>query len=83
MIISARWRDISHEIMDHLHRGVTVVRGEGGYSGQELHILYSVITFAELSRFKEMIRKIDPEAFVVVAETLEVMGKGIGNQPHW
>jgi uncharacterized membrane-anchored protein YitT (DUF2179 family) len=42
-----------------------------------------VITFAELSRFKAMIRKIDPEAFVVVAETLEVMGKRIGNQPHW
>ena len=32
-------------------RGVTVVRGEGGYTGQELHILYSVITFTELSRF--------------------------------
>ncbi len=83
MIISPKWEDISHEIMNRLHRGVTVVRGEGGYSGQELHILYSVITFAELSRFKEMIRKIDPEAFVVVTETLEVMGKRIGNQPHW
>ena len=33
--------------------------------------------------FKEMIRKLDPRAFVVVAETLEVMGKGIGNQSHW
>jgi uncharacterized membrane-anchored protein YitT (DUF2179 family) len=30
-----------------------------------------------------MIRKVDPQAFVVVTETLEVMGKGIGNQPHW
>ena len=83
MIISSRWREISREIIDHLHRGVTVVRGEGGYSGQELHILYSVITFSELSRFKEIIRRIDPQAFVVVAETLEVMGKRIGNQPHW
>jgi uncharacterized membrane-anchored protein YitT (DUF2179 family) len=83
MIISRRWQEISREIMDHLHRGVTVVRGEGGYTGQELHILYSVITFTELSRFKEIIRKIDPEAFVVVSETLEVMGKHIGNQPHW
>jgi len=83
MIISRRWQEISREIMDHPHRGVTVVRGEGGYTGQELHILYSVITFTELSRFKEIIRKIDPEAFVVVAETLEVMGKHIGNQPHW
>ena len=59
-----------------------VVRAEGGYTGQELRILYSVIAFQELSRFKEMIRAIDPEAFVVVTETMEVMGKRIGNQPH-
>ena len=83
MIISPQWQKISDEIRERLQRGVTVVRGEGGYSGNELHILYSVITFAELSRFKEMIRNIDPEAFVVVTETLEVMGKRIGNQPHW
>ena len=69
--------------MDRLERGVTIVHGQGGYSGRETKILYTVITFLELSRFKEMIRKIDPDAFVVVTETLEVMGKRIGNQPHW
>ena len=83
MIISPKWEDISRQIMDRLQRGVTVVRGQGGYTGQKMHILYSVITFTELSRFKEIIRKIDPEAFVVVTDTLEVMGKRIGNQPHW
>jgi uncharacterized membrane-anchored protein YitT (DUF2179 family) len=83
MIISSRWEDISQHIMEKLQRGVTIVEGEGGFSRQRLHILYSVITLTELSRFKEMIRKIDPNAFVVVTETLEVMGKRIGNQPHW
>jgi len=83
MIISPKWEEISQEIMNRLNRGVTVVPGRGGYTGKEMHILYSVITFTELARFKEMIRKIDPEAFVVVTETLEVMGKIIGNQPHW
>jgi len=83
MIISSRWKDISRQIMEQLQRGVTIVQGEGGYSGQRLHILYSVITFTELSRFKVLVRKIDPNAFVVVTETLEVMGKRIGNQPRW
>jgi uncharacterized membrane-anchored protein YitT (DUF2179 family) len=83
MIVSSRWQEVAQEIMDKLQRGVTIVRGQGGYTGQELHILYSVITFMELSRFKEIVRKIDPDAFVVVAETLEVMGRRIGNQPHW
>jgi uncharacterized membrane-anchored protein YitT (DUF2179 family) len=83
MIISPKWEEISGAIMKSLQRGVTVVRGEGGFSGQERCILYSVMTFQELSRLKQLIRKIDSEAFVVVTDTLEVMGKRIGNQPHW
>jgi uncharacterized membrane-anchored protein YitT (DUF2179 family) len=83
MIVSSRWQEISSEIMEKMGRGVTVVHGEGGYTGKEQKILYSVITFQELARFKELIRKLDPEAFVVITETLEVMGQNIGNQPHW
>jgi len=83
MIISREWRAIADEIMNRMNRGVTVVQGEGGYSGQPMRILYSVITFPELSRFKNLVHQKDPDAFVVITETLEVMGKGIGNQPHW
>jgi len=39
MIISPKWKEISQEIMDRLQRGVTVVRGEGGYTGKQLQIL--------------------------------------------
>jgi uncharacterized membrane-anchored protein YitT (DUF2179 family) len=83
MVVSPKWQEIAREIMDSMQRGVTIVQGEGGYTGQEQRILYSVITFQELSRFKEMVQQHDPKAFMVVTETLEVMGKGIGNQPHW
>jgi uncharacterized membrane-anchored protein YitT (DUF2179 family) len=83
MVVSYKWREIAREIIDTMQRGVTIVSGEGGYTGLQLRILYSVITFQELSRFKDMVRQHDPQAFVVVTETLEVMGKGIGNQPHW
>lgn len=83
MVVSPQWREIASEIMESMQRGVTIVNGEGGYTGQPLRILYSVITFQELSRFKEMVQQHDPQAFLVVTETLEVMGKGIGNQPHW
>lgn len=83
MVISAKWEEIAREIMEHMQRGVTIVNGQGGYTGQPLKILYSVVTFQELSRFKEMVRQHDPQAFLVVTETIEVMGRGIGNQPHW
>jgi uncharacterized membrane-anchored protein YitT (DUF2179 family) len=82
-IISPQWEKISHEIMGKIQRGVTVIKGQGGYTGRDEQILYTVISFRELSQLKQLIRGVDPSAFVVVTDTLEVMGKGIGNQPHW
>ena len=82
-IISPQWEEISHEIMDKIQRGVTVIKGQGGYTGRDEQILYTVISFRELPQLKQLIRGVDPHAFVVVTDTLEVMGHGIGNQPHW
>jgi uncharacterized membrane-anchored protein YitT (DUF2179 family) len=82
-IVSSRWKDISSKITNDLHRGVTILHGEGGFTGREEKIIYTVVTFRELSKLKQMIRKLDPETFLVVTDTLEVMGRRIGNQPHW
>lgn len=83
LIISSKWKEISGEIMNSLNRGITVIHGEGGFSGKRENILYTIIAFQELSRLKDLVRRIDPLAFLVVSDTLEVMGKRIGNQPHW
>jgi uncharacterized membrane-anchored protein YitT (DUF2179 family) len=83
IIISQHWSEISKEILDNLNRGVTVLKGQGGYSGKEEQVLYTVIAFRELPRLKRLIRQLDPDAFVVVNDTLEVMGHRIGTQPHW
>jgi len=82
-IISPRWEEISHEIMDKIQRGVTIIKGQGGYTGRDEQILYTVISFQELPQLKQLIRGVDPHAFVVVTDTLEVIGQRIGNQPHW
>ncbi len=83
MIISQAWRDISKAIMEDMNRGVTVITARGGYTGAPGDVLYTVITFRELSVLKRIVTRFDPDAFVVVTETLEVMGRRIGNQPHW
>jgi uncharacterized membrane-anchored protein YitT (DUF2179 family) len=66
MIVSDQWQLISKEIIEKIGRGVTLVHGEGGYSGKQQKILYSVIPFQELARFKDLIRKVDPEALRLV-----------------
>jgi len=82
-IISPEWERISHEIMEKIQRGVTILKGRGGYTGRDIQVLYTVIAMQELPRLKDLVRNIDPEVFVVVSDTLEVMGTRIGNQPHW
>jgi uncharacterized membrane-anchored protein YitT (DUF2179 family) len=82
-IISPQWEKIYKEIMETVHRGVTIIGGRGGYTGQDVQMVYTVISHQELPRIKKLINDIDPQAFVVVSDTLEVMGRGIGNQPHW
>lgn len=82
-IISPRWKEISKGIIEEINRGATIIHGEGGFSGAEHRMVYTVITFRELARLKRLINRLDPDAFVVVSDTLEVMGQQIGNQPHW
>ena len=82
-IISPNWEKISSRILSEIHRGVTILRGQGAYSAREQQILYTVVTFQEVASLKQIVRKEDPNAFVVVSDTTEVMGHRIGNQPHW
>jgi len=82
-IISPKWEKISARILSEIHRGVTILRGQGAYSAREQQILYTVVTFQEVASLKQIVRKEDPNAFVVVSDTTEVMGHRIGNQPHW
>ena len=59
------------------------MHGQGAYSEKEKRVLYTVVTFQEISILKSIVRGEDPEAFVVISDTAEVMGHRIGNQAHW
>ena len=82
-VISPEWERISGEITEKIQRGVTIIDGHGGFTGKDVKILYTVVAFREVPRLKQLARDIDPDVFMVVSDTLEVMGTRIGNQPHW
>lgn len=82
-IISRRHEAITRAILEQIKRGATLIPARGAYTGLDENIIYTVVTFRELARLKEITRRLDPEAFMVVSDTLEVMGMGVGNQPHW
>lgn len=65
-IISERSEDIREAIVSHLKRGVTVYKGRGGRSGTDQDILYCVVTRLEIGRIKNVVKEIDPNAFMVI-----------------
>jgi uncharacterized membrane-anchored protein YitT (DUF2179 family) len=70
---------IAAQILNRLHRGATFIEGTGAYTGSSKKVIFSIITLTELSRMKELVFDIDPHAFMVVNDTLEVIGKRHGS----
>lgn len=74
MIITTRGEELRQRLIEELFRGVTVIDVEGGYSHKKRKMLIMVISRIELDDVKQIIRAIDPTAFVNITQTREVMG---------
>jgi uncharacterized membrane-anchored protein YitT (DUF2179 family) len=57
-----------------LHRGITVIRTTGAYTGTQRDMLMTVTTRYELAELRKIIAENDPEAFVNIVETVGIMG---------
>ncbi|HET7629284.1 MAG TPA: YitT family protein [Bacillales bacterium] len=75
-IISAKNKEIAKKIISEMDRGATVLRGTGGFTGEEKDVLYCVVGRNEIFRLKTVIRKVDPHAFVAVNDIHEALGEG-------
>ena len=75
-IVSDRYKEISDAIMTQMDRGVTGLDAVGMYSGDEKCMLYCVVSKKEIVVLKEIILKIDNNAFVIVTDAREVVGEG-------
>lgn len=75
-IISEKSNEIADTIMTKMDRGVTSFYGKGMYSGQNKNILYVICSRSEVATLKDLVRSIDEDAFIVIAEATEVLGEG-------
>lgn len=76
LIISDHKEILGQAILQELDRGVTIVNATGGFTGNDKHILMVVFPQNEITKLKEIIRSVDPNAFVIVSNAHEVLGKG-------
>lgn len=67
---------ISAEVLSKMKRGVTMLSGKGMYTHSPRATLLCVVRSHEVTSLKKLVMKQDPEAFVVMLSTREVLGKG-------
>jgi uncharacterized membrane-anchored protein YitT (DUF2179 family) len=75
MIFSENSKDISDRLV-HDNFGVTLLRGEGAYTGRERTVIAAAVHKSDYVRVRRIIKQTDPNAFVVITGASEVLGKG-------
>lgn len=76
MVITNQQTEVRDGILNKIDRGVTKLSAYGGYTDQERPILMCVVDQTEFTKLKQLVKSIDPTAFVVVMDAAEVLGEG-------
>lgn len=76
MIISDHTMDIANIITRDMDRGVTIIPAMGAFSRQTKHVAYCVVSRQEIRRLHQIVKSVDPRAFIVIQDVHDVHGEG-------
>ncbi|QVL36394.1 YitT family protein [Aminirod propionatiphilus] len=76
IVIASDPREVKDYLMRELHRGATVLKGEGAFTGQPRDVLLAVLTPRQVVELKRHLARTDPRAFVILSDASEVVGRG-------
>jgi uncharacterized membrane protein len=83
-VITTRGQHIAERLLYDLRRGVTALNGVGMYTGEERNVLLCAIRPTEVHTLKAIVRRADPDAFVIVSRADEIIGRRFDRQrPAW
>ena len=63
-------------IVHTLSRSASVCHAKGAYSGKDKYIIFTALNRVQAVRLRNYIRQNDPEAFILISNTSEIIGKG-------
>jgi uncharacterized membrane-anchored protein YitT (DUF2179 family) len=76
MIITNKQEEVREGILNKIDRGVTKLSAYGGFTDNERPVLMCVVHQREFTKLKQLVKSLDPSAFVVVMDASEVLGEG-------
>ena len=75
-VISKKSEEIRLAIISQIDRGVTILDGTGGYTGNNTPVILSIVSNREIHKVEKLVHSIDPESFMIISSVNEVRGKG-------
>ena len=76
IIISDKNEEIAKQIGNEIERGTTGLFGKGMYTNEEKLVLICAASRGDIAKIKVVARKIDPNSFIVITNSREVVGLG-------
>lgn len=76
-IISDRHEELTTSLLE-MHRGITLLDGEGGFTHQAHKVILCAFAKNQIIDLKKRVQQVDPDAFIIVYDANEVLGKGFG-----
>lgn len=75
-IISSKGDEIATKLVKTSPRGITKIDAVGAYTGKEKKMLVAALKSSEIDSFQKKILEIDDKAFIIFAESQQIVGNG-------
>ena len=75
-IITSQPEPVCDYVTHTLGRGATVWQAQGAYTGEEHHVVLTVLSRGQAVILRRQLKVMDPRAFLIVANSSEIFGKG-------
>lgn len=79
-IITNKYDELSKTIMNNLERGVTLLDGEGAYSGEKKRVIMCAVRPQQVYRIQNSVKSIDENAFIIVTTAGTIRGRGFARK---
>ena len=75
-LVTTHTPEIGEQIISDLGRSATIIEAKGLYSGEQKNLLMVVVDSSQIFRLRDIVQIHDPDAFMIVSDAREILGKG-------
>ena len=76
LVMSRKEELLCRKILEEMGRGVTLLNATGAYTGEDKRVLLCAVRRSEMYQLRTLVQDCDPDAFLIVVSTEEVLGEG-------